>query len=203
MRRPQRVAATAIVLTLTTSMVSAHGAAQHDQERSKNDPQSTAIVRTGPPPKDWSPGVAPDDVSVSQADLEKAAPRNNEGVSTAWGCNPDTYADNPHTAKNGKDVSGHGWWGKGTCSNNKAWVTTRLYEWYNKSGGGGAFFFKKENRVKVGAKKTSGYKRVNARVKCASKTRTTWMTAVDVDVVSEVDNSERASKKASVACRVP
>lgn len=188
--------------TTTGASRSAAGGMGESEPHRRMDPpsSSTALVRSDAPPPGWSPGVAPEGVEVPQGDLRSSNPSKSEGA--AWGCNPITYSDNPHKSKNGRDVSGHGWWAKGNCDNNKAWVTTRLYEWYNKSGGGGAFFFKKEERKKVGAQKTSGYARVNARVNCASTAKTTWMTAVDVDVVSEVDNSERSSKKSSVWCRV-
>lgn len=175
----------------------------HSSDADMSASDGSSLVRYSLPPDDWAPGIAPKDLATKAMEQMRANTSGGSEQSALWGCNPDTYSDNPHKSKNGTDVSGHGWWGKGTCDNNRAWVTTRLYEWYNSSSGGGAFFFKKESRNDVGAKGKSGYARVNARLRCSSTKRTTWMNAVDVDVISEVDNSERSMKKADVYCRVP
>lgn len=157
-------------------------------------------------PAGWSPAVDVKDAPIPQSEIDRAfdkGPRGEESASAAQvGCTPDTYPDNPHLAKNGLDVSGHGTWGKGTCKADRAWVTTRLYEWYVSSSGRGAWVFKAEGRKKVGAVKSEGYARANSRIRCKSKTRTSWMNMVDVDVVGVIDSSDRHHRKAVVSCRV-
>ncbi|GLY29104.1 hypothetical protein [Kineosporia sp. NBRC 101731] len=124
------------------------------------------------------------------------APADDSGSMTTAqiSCTPETGVDNPHVSKTKVDVSGHGWWQKGTCTAATAHVTSCLYEWYTD----GYFYQKDCNSRKV---KPGTGKRANSRIACHTNVMTTWTNRVDVDVDGRTDPSDYHSKKANVACR--
>jgi hypothetical protein len=118
-------------------------------------------------------------------------------MAAASSCTPYTGVDNPHRSSTGFAVSGHGWWNKGTCSNNYAYVTVWLLEYYSD----GTWRQKAYNRQKIRTYSSSG-QRVTARRDCSNSTYTGWMNLVDVDVVDESDDATRYYRIANVYCRV-
>ena len=111
-------------------------------------------------------------------------------------CTPVSGRDNPHYSS--PDVSGHGWWDKGTCTGNQADVYNCLYEYYTDG-----YWYRKNcsAKVRVYAGGGSG-NRSTARNTCADLSYTSWRNHVDVDVVNESDTAEQPYNQADVACRV-
>jgi len=152
---------------------------------------------------DAVPGIAPLDADKTAVYLDSAGQvipttKSPSAVSeTALiGCTPESGRDNPHPSSG--DVSGHGWWKKGNCSNNRANVYNCLYEWYtDNSWRQKACSTPRELRPYTG----SG-DRVVARHDCNDTLRTSWRNHVDVDVIGEIDTGEWPHNQADVNCRV-
>lgn len=113
------------------------------------------------------------------------------------GCTPGNGADNPHYTA--PDVSGHGTYVKGTCTNNTAKVYNCLYEWYTDG------TWRRKNcstTVTVTAGGGSG-NRSNARSRCDSTSqKISWRNHEDVDVIGEVDSGNQPYRQADVYCVV-
>lgn len=113
----------------------------------------------------------------------------------AWGCTPITISGIPHYSSG--DVSAHGAWKKGECTNNYAVVDVILQEWYTD----GTWRTKAADERTVAAGGGRGRSAV-ARAACDSNHKTSWRSIVDVDVVDEVDSAEEGIRNADVDCRV-
>jgi hypothetical protein len=155
--------------------------------------------------EDAVPGVAPAGASETAVYLDNqgqvipmdgATDANAEAA--AFGCTPVSGRDNPHRSSTGVAVSGHGWWDKGTCSNNQADVYNCIYEWYTDN-----TWRRKDcsltRRLSPGG--GSG-NRTTARRDCANTRLTSWRNHVDVDVVGEIDTAENPYRQNDVNCRV-
>ncbi|WP_198048266.1 hypothetical protein [Saccharomonospora iraqiensis] len=120
----------------------------------------------------------------------------NEWETTAIGCTPVTRAHRPHLSSG--DISAHGTWDKGSCTNNYASVEIWLQEWYTD----GTW------RTKAYDERTVAYgggrgRAAVARVACQDGRATDWRAVVDVDVNDEIDTSEQAVNVVrGFACRV-
>jgi hypothetical protein len=155
------------------------------------------------PSQEAVPGIAPPDADGSAVYLDaagrlisQATGPNGGSDPTLIGCTPESGRDNPHYS--GGDVSGHGWWKKGSCSNNRAKVYNCLYEWYtDNSWRQKACSLTRELRPYTG----SGDRTV-ARHVCGDTNVTSWRNHVDVDVIGEIDSGEWPYNQANVACRV-
>jgi hypothetical protein len=95
-------------------------------------------------------------------------------------------------------VSGHGWWDKGNCSNNRAKVYNCLYEWYTDN----SWRQKACSPTKELALGGGSSNRTVARQDCGDTTLTSWRNHVDVDVIGEIDSGEWPYNQAAVSCRV-
>ena len=127
---------------------------------------------------------------------EEVSPSEGFGIA-AIGCTPVSGRDNPHFS--GGDVSGHGWWGKGSCSKPTARVQNCLYEFYTDR----SWRLKKCGAAKTLKPGTGGSaNRTNARVKCGTQTLTSWRNHVEVDVIGQVDSGEKPFTEKKVGCRV-
>lgn len=116
----------------------------------------------------------------------------------ALACTPVSGRDNPHRSGTGVAVSGHGWWKKGNCSNDRADAYNCLYEWYtDNTWRQKACSEKKRLRPYTG----SGDRTV-ARKNCDNTAVTSWRYHVDVNVVDEGDTGEWPYRQADVSCRV-
>ncbi len=115
-----------------------------------------------------------------------------------FGCTPVSGRDNPHRSSTGVAVSGHGWWDKGTCSNNKAKVYNCLYEWYTDN----TWRQKKCSVTKELSPGGGSSNRTTARRDCDNTLQTSWRNHVDVDVVGEIDTGENPMRQADVNCRI-
>lgn len=158
--------------------------------------------------EDAVPGVAPADVDSNAVYYDQAGREITSGGSglastaetsvspQAIGCTPGSGRDNPHPSSG--DVSGHGWWTKGTCTADTAHVYNCLYEYYTD----GSFRQKAcSETVQVGPGGGRG-KRSTARATCSSTLTTTWRNHVDVDVDGQIDTGEQPYNAATIACRV-
>lgn len=119
------------------------------------------------------------------------------GSAPRIGCTPGNGADNPHYTA--PDVSGHGTYVRGTCTNNTAKVYNCLYEWYTDN-----TWRRKScsSTVTVTAGGGAG-NRSNARHVCHSTSqRISWRNHEDVDVIGEVDDSNKPFRQADVNCVV-
>ncbi|MFF4325848.1 hypothetical protein ACFYZT_04970 [Streptomyces sp. NPDC001591] len=85
------------------------------------------------------PGVAPSGSDASAVyldgagrviDMDAVDDSGTTRHAAALGCTPVSGRDNPHRSSTGVTASGHGWWQKENCSNDRAKVFTCLYEWY-------------------------------------------------------------------------
>ena len=113
-------------------------------------------------------------------------------------CTPYSGRDNPHRSSTGSAVSGHGWWDKGDCSNNRANVYNCLYEWYTDN------TWRQKDCSSTQELRPGGGSgnRTTARRTCANWLRTSWRNHVDVDVIGEWDSAEKPMRQADVDCRV-
>ncbi|WP_257578072.1 hypothetical protein [Streptomyces sp. JJ38] len=127
--------------------------------------------------------------------MEEAA-KETSGTSALAGCTPYSGRDNPHYS--GGDVSGHGWWKKGTCTENRAVVYNCLYEWYTDNSWRRKACSEKETLKPY----TGSGQRTVARAKCDNRAQTSWRNHVDVDVIGQGDTAERPYRQAEVDCRV-
>jgi hypothetical protein len=137
-------------------------------------------------------------IYFDQAGNQIPTPGTDDGSAEMQGlwCTPVSGRDNPH--RSGADVSGHGWWSKGTCSNNLADVYNCLYEWYTDN----SWRLKScSSIVRVAPGGGSG-NRSTARTFCHSSALTSWRNHVDVNVVDEWDTPEQPYNQAAVTCRV-
>lgn len=143
--------------------------------------------------------------------IQDSTPRSSDGNEDnqptpkwPWGCNPGSDMDNIHYSKG--DVSVHGWWYKGDCSNNRAEVTVKLEAlWCDPLGcrwidPPQSPVTPNHDIVYPGGGSAN---RVVARGPCASGVKTGWRATVEVDVQGEVDNSEIKIQTADMFCRPP
>lgn len=154
--------------------------------------------------EDAVPGVAPlgADATAVYLDLSgqvipttDATDVTTEAAPLA-GCTPVSGRDNPH--RSGNDVSGHGWWQKGSCSKNLANVRNCLYEWYTDN----TWRRKACSSLRELRPYTGSGDRTTARRACDDSLVTSWRNHVDVDVIGENDTSEWPHNQANVSCRV-
>ena len=113
-------------------------------------------------------------------------------------CTPETFADNPHPSSTPGVISGHGWWGQGDCSSNRANVQNCLYEYYTDN----SWRLKACSDTRELRQYTGSGDRTVARHDCHSTARTSWRNHVDVDVIGEIDSGEKPYNQANVDCRV-
>jgi hypothetical protein len=155
------------------------------------------------PSEDAVPGIAPPDADKTAVYLDSSgratATAESPGAvaeTPLIGCTPESGRDNPHYS--GGDVSGHGWWKKGTCSNNRAKVYNCLYEWYTDN----SWRQKACSPTRELRPYTGSGDRTVARHACGDTNLTSWRNHVDVDVIGEIDSGEWPYNQANVACRV-
>lgn len=201
----RRIASAALVLV----MGAAAGAAQ-PATASGSGPTSTYASY-----EDAVPGVAPAGSEATAIYLGSAGQpldldSAGQPVSTDWAeatnvqeaaigpCTPYSGRDNPHRSSTGVAVSGHGWWDKGDCSNNRANVYNCLYEWYTAN----TWRQKKCSSKKELAPGGGSSNRTVARRDCANTLYTSWRNHVDVDVIGEWDTAENPMRQAEIYCRV-
>ncbi len=116
-------------------------------------------------------------------------------------CRPIARPDRPH--RSGADVSGHGYWERGTCSGDKATVYNCLYQYSGLDARGRRTWTQKACSSKVTVAPGGGRgKRSTARVQCRSSAVTSWRNHVDVDVHGRWDTADKPFKEARVGCRV-
>jgi hypothetical protein len=128
--------------------------------------------------------------------LATATSTRQAGQMALFGCTPVSGRDNPHYS--GGDVSGHGWWDKGSCSHDRAKVYNCLYEYYTD----GTWRQKACSPKKTLKPGGGSSNRTVARAKCANRRLTSWRNHVDVDVIGQVDSGEKPYNQANVECRV-
>ncbi|MEW2490873.1 hypothetical protein [Streptomyces sp. NPDC048411] len=154
--------------------------------------------------QDAVPGVAPSDADATAVYLDPSGqviPRTDATDATteaALACTPVSGRDNPHRSSTGVAVSGHGWWDKGSCSNNRANVYNCLYEWYADN----TWRQKTCSPVKELAPGGGSSNRTTARRDCDNTVYTSWRNHVDVDVIGEADTAEWPYNQANVYCRI-
>lgn len=157
------------------------------------------------------PGLAPAEASTSAVYLDGhgraisrpggmpyAAEADPSGeVSTLLACTPVSGRDNPHYS-NG-DVSGHGWWDRGSCSGSTAHVYNCLYEFYTDN-----TWRQKACSTKLQLRPGGGSgNRTTARARCnPTSGQISWRNHVDVDVDGQGDSGEQPYNQANVVCVV-
>lgn len=114
------------------------------------------------------------------------------------GCTPYSGRDRPHRSSTGFAASGHGWWRKGNCSNNRADVYNCLYE----QGLNGIWYRRDCSTVRRLAPGGGAGNRTTARRNCSTSASRQWRNHVDVDVVGEIDTGEKPMRQATVACHI-
>ena len=148
------------------------------------------------------PGMAPAGAELTAVYLDSAgraiptAKGARQAGLAALGCTPYSGKDDPHYSKG--DVSGHGWWDKGDCDNDRANVYNCLYEYYTDATWRQKACSKKK-KLKPGGGSSN---RTVARAECDDRQLTSWRNHVDVDVTGEVDTGEKPYNQANVECRV-
>lgn len=120
------------------------------------------------------------------------------GATAIPACTPRTHSDLPHISANRLDVSAHAWWFKGSCSNDTATVTARLYEYYDD----GTWRAKQTARNGDQSPGRGSGKWLNVRKRCQGDAWTGWAVWVDVDVNWEVDTGETSWRADNLNCRV-
>lgn len=168
----------------------------------RGTPAETTFLRS----KDAAPGIAPPDADKTAVYLDSAGQviavikSPSAGPDAAQiGCTPVSGRDNPHRSSTGVAASGHGWWGKGNCSSDRANVYNCLYGWYTDNSWRQITCSEvKELRPATGGSSD----RTVARADCDSTLRTSWRNHVDVDVIGEIDTGEQPYNQADVDCRV-
>jgi len=153
------------------------------------------------------PGLAPSGVAndgqyldengrviASHADDLKANPLPQAQLSS---CTPISGRDNPHYSSG--DVSGHGWWDKGTCSSNTAHVYNCLYEYYTDG-----TWRQKACSARQQLRPYHPYgDRTTARASCNYiGPYISWRNHVDVDADGQNDPPDRPYNQANVQCTV-
>ncbi|MFI7074278.1 hypothetical protein [Micromonospora sediminicola] len=156
--------------------------------------------------EDAVPGLAPADAAGVYLDAQgrqipqpgtDAAAATSSAQAAALGCTPESGRDNPHYSSG--DVSGHGWWKKGTCTASTAHVYNCLYEWYTDA----TWRQKACSPTKQLRPYTGSGDRTVARATCNSTSQTiSWRNHVDVDVDGQIDTGEQPYNQANVACVV-
>jgi hypothetical protein len=158
------------------------------------------------------PGIAPSGADRTAVFLDSAgrvipalsasrasSPADAAGpMSIDSGCTPVSGRDNPHRSSTGIAVSGHGWWDKGTCTNNTANVINCLYEYYTDN----SWRQKACSPTQTLAPGGGSGNRTTARRDCGDTQDTSWRNYVDVDVIGESDTPEQPYNQADVLCRV-
>ncbi|MET8297870.1 hypothetical protein ABZW02_28000 [Streptomyces sp. NPDC005180] len=153
------------------------------------------------------PGVAPSGSDASAVyldgagrviDMDAVDDSGTTRHAVALGCTPVSGRDNPHRSSTGVTASGHGWWEKGNCSNDRAKVFNCLYEWYTDN------TWRQQACSETKTLKPGGgsVQRTVARRDCRDDQRTSWRNHVDVDVIGEIDTGEKPMNQADVNCRV-
>ncbi|WP_200926789.1 hypothetical protein [Sphaerimonospora mesophila] len=157
------------------------------------------------PAADAVPGIAPPGADKTAVYLDSAGRvipavegPTTDSETALIGCTPVSGRDNPHRSSTGVVVSGHGWWDKGNCSNDRANVQNCLYEWYTDN------TWRQKACSPVEELKPGGGSswRTVARHDCDSTLATSWRNHVDVDVIGEIDTAEKPMNQADVNCRV-
>lgn len=123
-----------------------------------------------------------------------ATPNAADGL---W-CTPGSGRDNPHLSSTGWQVSGHGWWTRGTCTGQWAYVWNCLDEFYNDY----QYHRKACSATQLLLPGGGSSWRTSAQKDCETGESTGWRNVVDVDVVDQWDSSEQPSNAANVYCRV-
>lgn len=115
----------------------------------------------------------------------------------AIGCTPGSGRDNPHYSSG--DVSGHGWWTKGSCTSATAHVQNCLYEYFTDN-----TWRQKACSAKEKLKPYTGSgQRTVARARCnPTAGLVSWRNHVDVDVDGQIDTGENPMNQAQVNCHV-
>ena len=117
--------------------------------------------------------------------------------SAMLGCTPGSGRDNPHYSSG--DVSGHGWWTKGSCTSATAHVVNCLYEWYTDNSWRQKACSENEKLKPY----TGSGQRTVARARCnPTSGLISWRNHVNVDVDGQVDSSEVPYNQANVVCVV-
>jgi hypothetical protein len=177
---------------------------------------ATSLPAQGDSPRpspDAVPGVAPASAQTLRStdiyldekgnriptpEASKASTAGSGDVAAKSPCTPDSGRDNPHASATAGDVSGHGWWNKGTCTKPTAKVQNCLYEWYTDN-----TWRQKDCSPKKTLKPGGGSsRRTNARNTCVDTVETDWRNHVDVDVIDESDTGENKYRQATINCRV-
>lgn len=115
----------------------------------------------------------------------------------AGACTPYSGKDNPHYSSG--DVSGHGWWDRGSCSGATAHVYNCLYEWYTDNTWRQKACSPKKQLLPGGG----SAQRTVARATCnPSSGYISWRNHVDVDVDGQSDTAEWPYNQADVVCVV-
>ncbi len=166
------------------------------------EPTGLRAGATSVPSKDAVPGIAPPGADKTAVYLDSAGrviptAKSPSAVSetAGIGCTPVSGRDNPHPSAG--DVSGHGWWDKGNCSNDRANVYNCLYEWYTDN----SWRQKACSPTKELWPGGGSANRTVARHACADTQRTSWRNHVNVDVIGEIDTGEWPYNQADVNCR--
>lgn len=196
----KRLARWAAVLTLVASVVAAPAVASASPGTAEPPGSNAGTGVT--PSRAAGPGIAPPGLAKTAVFLDsngQPIPQISDEVTAQWGCTPVSGRDNPHRSATGVAVSGHGWWGKGSCSNSRADVLNCLYEWYTDN----TWRQKTCSEVEELSPGTGGSaERTNARRNCDSTAKTSWRNHVNVDVIGEVDSNEVPYNQADVYCRI-
>lgn len=172
------------------------------------EPTELRTDTMSPPFANAVPGVAPADSDATAVYLDRDGrvipmpvdSHTSSALSSASiGCTPVSGKDHPHRSKTGVAASGHGWWNKGNCSNDRANVQNCLYEWYtDNTWRQKACSPTKELRPAHGGSSD----RTVARQDCHNTVVASWRNHVDVDVIGEIDTAERPMSQANVDCQV-
>ncbi|MGA5304793.1 hypothetical protein ACPCHT_33130 [Nucisporomicrobium flavum] len=163
-------------------------------------PGSAAVVSY----EDAVPGLAPAGATGVYLDRQgrriaqpASGPASSAQPQALLGCTPESGRDNPHYSSG--DVSGHGWWKKGSCTADTAHVYNCLYEWYTDA----SWRQKACSPTKQLRPYTGSGDRTVARATCNSTGQTiSWRNHVDVDVDGQIDSSEWPYNQANVNCVV-
>lgn len=153
---------------------------------------------------DAVPGLAPRNAPADAVYLDGQGRRITPGTSPAadtkaalLGCTPESGRDNPHYSSG--DVSGHGWWKKGTCTGSTAHVYNCLYEWYTDA----TWRQKACSPTKQLRPYTGSGDRTVARATCnPTSGLISWRNHVDVDVDGQIDSGEWPYNQADIVCVV-
>lgn len=186
------IAAGAVVLGISVSAVPSVNASEPTGLRTNSNHSFVSY-------QDAVPGVAPVGADATAVYLDESGreiPVTGMAPEAALACTPVSGRDRPH--KSSGDVSGHGWWKKGNCSNNRADVYNCLYEYYTD----GSWRRKACSPTKRLKPYTGSGQRTVARKDCANSRVTSWRNHVDVDVVDEGDTAEWPYRQNDVVGRV-